>query len=96
MDFFELFVLYNEQKGGGIVIKEKAYTCPKVLSHQTIQFETRHSWNPGKGNSPDSNGNGGINFPNDPNPTPCGAGTPGNGNGNGLGGIGQCNPNVNK
>lgn len=78
--------------------KENIYIPPMVLSHQTIQFETRHSWNPGVGNSPDSNGNGGKNFPNDknPNPTPCGAGTPGNGKKNGQGGlIGQCNPNVN-
>lgn len=82
------------------MIAEKVYTRPIVLSHQPIQFETRHSWNPGKGNSPESNGNDGIKFPVDsnPNPQPCGAGTAGNGNGNGngnSGGIGQCNPNVN-
>jgi hypothetical protein len=86
-------------KGGEQMIAERVYTKPTILSHQQIQFETRHSWNPGKGKNPDSDGNGGIHFPNDPNPnpTPCGAGTPGNGNGNGgnSGGIGQCNPNVN-
>lgn len=56
------------------------YERPMVLASQVIQFETRHSWNPGRGNSPTSNGNGGINFPSDsnPNPTPCGAGAPGN------------------
>ncbi|MDP4083188.1 MAG: hypothetical protein Q8934_01080 [Bacillota bacterium] len=77
--------------------REKIYSPPMVLSHQTIQFETRHSWNPGKGNSPVSDGNGGINFPNDsnPNPTPCGAGAPGNSDKKGLSGIGQCNPKVN-
>ena len=44
-------------------------------------------WNPGIGNNPDSNGNGGIKFPNDSNPntTPCGAGTLGNGNDKGNG-----------
>jgi hypothetical protein len=87
------------------VIIDRVYTRPTVLSHQTLQFETRHSWNPGKGNSPESNGNGGIKFPveTNPNPQPCGAGTPGNGNENGNGngngngniGVGQCNPNVN-
>jgi hypothetical protein len=85
-------------KGGEIVIAEKVYKRPIVLRHQPIQFETRHSWNPGKGNNPDSDGNGGINFKDDnKNPQPCGAGTAGNGNGNGgnSGGIGQCNPTVN-
>ncbi|WP_342042508.1 hypothetical protein [Bacillus sp. OTU2372] len=82
------------------MIKEKIYTRPIILSHQPLQFETRHSWNPGKGNSPDSDGNSGINFKDDnKNPQPCGAGTASNNNGNGnggnSGGIGQCNPNVN-
>jgi hypothetical protein len=83
------------------VIVEKMYTRPVVLSHQSIQFETRHSWNPGKGNSPTSDGNGGIHFPvtQNPNPQPCGAGAPGNGDkqgqGNGNLGTGQCNPKVN-
>jgi hypothetical protein len=82
------------------MIKEKVYSKPTVLSHQPIQFETRHSWNPGKGKNPASPGNGGIHFPHtNPNPQPCGAGTPGNGNkkgnGNGNIGTGQCNPNVN-
>ncbi|TWD98889.1 hypothetical protein FB550_108144 [Neobacillus bataviensis] len=83
------------------MIAEKVYKKPVVLSHQPLQFETRHSWNPGTGNNPDSDGNGGIKFPveTNPNPQPCGAGTAndGNSNGNGgtSGGIGQCNPNVN-
>jgi hypothetical protein len=85
------------------LITEKVYRKPVVLSHQPIQFETSHSWNPGVGNSPDSNGNSGINFPveSNPNPQPCGAGTAGNGNNNGNGngngniGVGQCNPTVN-
>lgn len=81
------------------MIAEKIYTRPIILSHQPIQFETRQSWNPGKGNNPEADGNGGIKFPveSNPNPQPCGAGTANNGNGNGgnSGGIGQCNPNVN-
>ncbi|MDR7000623.1 hypothetical protein [Neobacillus niacini] len=85
------------------MIADKVYTRPLVLSHQPIQFETRHSWNPGKGNSPDEDGNGGIRFKGDDNKNsqPCGAGdagngnNTGNGNGNGNVGVGQCNPNVN-
>ncbi|MGG1399988.1 hypothetical protein ABE288_19530 [Bacillus salipaludis] len=79
------------------MIAEKVYSKPLILSHQPIQFETRHCWNPGIGNDPDSNGNGGIKFPNDSNPntTPCGAGTTGNGNDNGNAGVGQCNEKVN-
>lgn len=79
----------------------KIYRKPAVLSHQPIQFETRHSWNPGKGKSPGSDGNGGIHFPkgSNPNPQPCGAGAPGNdsknGKGNGNIGTGQCNSKVN-
>jgi hypothetical protein len=46
------------------------YTRPLVVSHQPVRFETAHSWNKGVGNKhPDSNGNGGINYPNDPRPS---------------------------
>ncbi|MBM7651843.1 hypothetical protein [Neobacillus cucumis] len=85
------------------MIKEKFYNKPIILGHQPLQFETRHSWNPGVGNSPPSDGNGGIKFPveTNPNPQPCGAGTASNENGNSNGqgngniGVGQCNPKVN-
>jgi len=58
---------------------------PIVLSHQPIKFETAHSWNKGVGNkNPASDGNGGVNYPNDPRPQKPGTG-PGSGGGNGKG-----------
>lgn len=79
------------------MMKKERYSRPMVLAHQPVAFETRHCWNPGKGNSPGSDGNGGIHFPHgsNPNPTPCGAGTPGQHNGQGNLGTGKCNPKVN-
>jgi hypothetical protein len=50
-----------------IVIKEKVYTRPVILSHQPVKFETRQSWNKGHGNlDHPGTGNGGIHYPNDP------------------------------
>ncbi|TVY05619.1 hypothetical protein [Paenibacillus cremeus] len=47
----------------------KAYSRPVVLKHQPLRFETAQSWNKGVGNkNPSSNGNGGVNYPNDPRP----------------------------
>jgi hypothetical protein len=60
------------------------YSCPMVLHHQPIRFETAQSWNPGKGKIPGApgDGNSGSNWPDsNPNPTPGGAGAPGNGGG---------------
>lgn len=64
-------------------MKEKKITIsPLVLSHQPIKFETAHSWNKGVGNKkPSGNGNGGVNYPNDPRPQKPGTG-PGSGGGN--------------
>jgi hypothetical protein len=46
------------------------YTSPIILSHEPVRFETAHSWNKGVGNkNPSSDGNGGINYPNDPRPS---------------------------
>ena len=54
---------------------KKEYTKPMILSHQMIQFETAHSWNPGCGQEGKQNGNDGINWPSsNPNPVPDGAG----------------------
>lgn len=40
---------------------------PKVLSHQSIRFETAQSWNKGRGNlNHPGTGNGGVNYPNPP------------------------------
>lgn len=45
------------------------YTRPTVLAHQSIRFETAHSWNKGVGNKdPNGDGNGGKNYPNEPRP----------------------------
>lgn len=63
----------------------KVYTRPLVISHQPIRFETAHSWNKGVGNkNPSGDGNGGINYPNEPRPQKPGTG-PGSGKGNGNG-----------
>lgn len=48
--------------GGDLMIKEsinppKAYTRPKVLSHQPIRFETSQSWNKGHGPVSGDDGN---------------------------------------
>jgi hypothetical protein len=60
------------------------YVSPKVISHKPIKFETAHSWNKGVGNKdPNSDGNGGINYPLEPRPQKPGTGPdsdkPGNG-----------------
>jgi hypothetical protein len=65
-------------------IAEQSHSCPLVHANQPIMFETAHSWNPGRGNDPASNGNGGINLPSsNPNGIPDGTGLPGNGSSNG-------------
>ena len=71
------------------MIAEKVYRKPVVVSHQPIQFETAHCWNPGCGTDGKQNGNNGINFPNgkNPNPTPDGAGALG---------VGQCQDHTNQ
>ncbi|NOU97314.1 hypothetical protein GC093_29400 [Paenibacillus sp. LMG 31456] len=49
---------------------KKIYIRPMVLSHQPVSFETAQSWNKGKGNkNHKGNGNGGINYLNDPRPS---------------------------
>ncbi|MFS0637968.1 hypothetical protein AB1K84_18860 [Mesobacillus foraminis] len=50
---------------------------PLVLSHQPIRFETAHSWNKGVGNkNPNSDGNGGKNYKNEPRDGKPGSGPP--------------------
>lgn len=70
-------------KGGGEEMENKLnYERPTVLSHQSIRFETAHSWNPGLGQDGKKNGNDGEKWPEtNPNPTPNGAGAPGKGGG---------------
>lgn len=68
------------------MIQKKVYSPPIILHHQSVQFETAHSWNKGHGNvEHHGNGNGGIHYPNDPytGPRPDnGTGGSGKGKGN--------------
>ncbi|MEX2461058.1 MAG: hypothetical protein WD469_07105 [Paenibacillaceae bacterium] len=49
---------------------KNSYTRPLVVSHQPVRFETAHSWNRGVGNkNPGGDGDGGIQYPNDPRPS---------------------------